>query len=149
MRIVQDEAEAIEVRIDAYLDGLLSPAEAREVERSLIDPAVARALGEALALRELLTTAADEVTPHGLADRIIGAVGVAEAPSSGSGRAGADDVEAADGQGSPTRAALYGASTVKYALGPLSLLGAANADEEEEAPRRRWWHRALGLGRRR
>jgi len=140
MKVVDDRHEAIEVRIDAYLDGLLTPAEARETERLLIDPDVARALGEALALRELLTTAPGEVTPADLAERIIGALGVAESPTVA---ARADDDEV--GEASTARAVLGGVGTVRYALGPLSLLGASNNDEL--APRRRGWLRALGLWR--
>ncbi|MFO0745991.1 MAG: hypothetical protein U1F43_09995 [Myxococcota bacterium] len=68
--------EALELRIDAYLDGLLSVAEARATERMLADPEVGAVLAEAIALRELLAVAPGDAPPDGLEERIIDALGV-------------------------------------------------------------------------
>lgn len=143
MKLVATESgsEALAERIDAYLDGLLTPAETRATERMLADPAVAALLAEALALREVLASGADAPTPPDLAERIIANLGLG-------------DERAPTGEGSVGQAALYGASwmvrgagvsggahavgTVRYALGPLALLGAANEEPVVEKPRK-WW----------
>lgn len=164
--LVESADEALALRIDAYLDGLLSPADTRATERMLAEPEVAARLAEALALREVLGSAADAPTPAGLADRIIGALGLAEGGRAEVARAvgGDADAEGGDERAGVGEVALYGASwmvrgasggggsaragvgAVRYALGPLALLGAANAEEDEEAPPKRSWWR---LGRRR
>ncbi len=62
--------QALEQRIEAYLDGHLGIDEADALERSLSDPETARAFGQALMLRELLRDLPPESPPHGLVDKI-------------------------------------------------------------------------------
>lgn len=153
MKLVETGNESLIERVDAYLDGLLTPAEARATERMLADPEVAALLAEAIALREVPASAADAPTPPGLAERIIAALEL-------EGESAAEPTATSEDASSPGRGALYGASwmvrgagaeggaraaragadALRYALGPLTLLGAAN----EERPRRSWWR----LGRR-
>lgn len=159
MKLVEVGNESLIERVDAYLDGLLSPAEARATERMLVDPEVAALLAEAIALREVLASAADAPTPPDLAERIIASLDVA-ADSDVAAMAevdGATDDDAASvgrsalygaswmvrgaGAEGGARAARAGADALRYALGPLALLGAANAEPVE---RRAWWR----LGRR-
>lgn len=138
------DREALEARLDAYLDGLLSPAETRAVERLLIDPDVAQALAEAIALRELLAAAPDAAPPPDLAERIIAALGVAD-PGADARADAAEVIDLAERRTrlARTRGALYGASwmvrgpvaapagraaiagagTVRFLLGPLGLRG--------------------------
>lgn len=139
----EDRAAAdIAERIDAYLDGLLSPSETRATERLLAQPEGAAALAEALALREILaSTMPGDEPPAGLADRIITALGVE----------GRDLVvvppppeveEKEERSYYGARSAFAGMGTMRYALPPLRLVGG-----EEREDKRPWWRRTL-LGRR-
>lgn len=134
----------LDERIDAYLDGLLSPSETRALERMLVDPEVAAALGEALALREILATTPGDAPPAGLADRIIVALGVegpdlVVVPPLGD---DAEEVEATEERSYyGARSAIAGMGTMRYALPPLRLVG-----DDEPADKRPWWRRTL-LGR--
>jgi anti-sigma factor RsiW len=162
MAMTDKEREALDIRLDAYLDGLLGSAETRETERMLTDPEVSAALVEALALRDILATSEDEAPPEELSERIIEAVGLEAPPleprgathAARPGRArtafnGASWLVRQSGGGgrSGSRAALAGAGTVRYALGPIALVGAGGDDEPP--PRTAWWRTALRLGRRR
>lgn len=69
----------LEMRVEDYLDGMLTPAETRAFEARLVEPEVAALLAEALALRSLLTELPADDVPDGLTDRIEAALGVAEA----------------------------------------------------------------------
>ncbi len=136
---MNDRAE-LDERIDAYLDGLLSPSETRALERMLVRPEVAGALAEALALREILASAPGDEPPAGLADRIIAALGVegpdlsvvpppeAREPSDYYGASGA-------------RSAIAGVGTMRYAF-PLRLVGGSEVEDT-----RPWWRRTLSRRR--
>ena len=141
MKVVTDGSESVVERIDAYLDGLLSPSDARATERMLAEPDVARVLAEALALREVLNDASDAPTPPGLADRIIGALGVGDEERA---------AEAGDGitaESSVGKVALFGASWM--VRGPLVMLPSSADNDDRPAPKQAWWRPVLGLGRRR
>ncbi|MCA9515792.1 MAG: hypothetical protein KC635_12670, partial [Myxococcales bacterium] len=70
---------SLDERVDAYLEGQLSRAEARRLEAELTEPAAAQALAEALALRELLAApSGDDAVPDGLVARIEARLGVDE-----------------------------------------------------------------------
>lgn len=131
------EREALELRLDAYLDGQLSPAETRETERMLVDPDVAAALAEALALREIMTMAA-EAPPEGLADRIIEALGVEAPPAEPYPR------DARGARLARTRNALYGASWMMRPAG-----GVARPGRRAALAGASMVGRALRIGRRR
>ncbi len=62
----------LEIRIEGYLDGVLSPQETLEFEKDLFDPDVAFEFRQALLLRELLRQAPllDDV-PEGLVEKIV------------------------------------------------------------------------------
>jgi len=62
--------ETVDDRIEAYLDGTLSGTEAAALERDLVDPRVARAFAEAVALRELLRMAPPIEPPPALVARL-------------------------------------------------------------------------------
>lgn len=74
----EEEAALLEQRADDYLAGALSAAEVAAFERDLLDPAVARALGEALLIRELMAEVGPEAPPEGLAARIGAALALDE-----------------------------------------------------------------------
>jgi hypothetical protein len=62
-------------RVGAYLDGELSPAEAREVLRRLAaDPAALRNVEELRGVSSLLGLYADEPVPEGFAERVLASV---------------------------------------------------------------------------
>ncbi len=94
----------LELRIEDYLDGVLCPAETDRLERELCEPEAARALGEALMLRELLASAPPHEVPEGLVDRIESELGVA---ISSKGRRGLVPVPGLSG---PASGVLEGAS---------------------------------------
>lgn len=77
-----DSRDALDASIEDYLDGFMTPREAREFEARLTEPLVARALSEALAFRSLLSEMPPEAAPDGLTDRIEAALGVAEVAAS-------------------------------------------------------------------
>lgn len=77
------EPEMLEVRVDRYLEGSMSSAEALRFERDLLQPEVARAFGAELMLRELLETTPQAQPPDHLTAEIEDALRVA---SFGSGR---------------------------------------------------------------
>lgn len=134
---------AIEGQIEEYLDGFMTPREARAFEARLMEPEVARVLSECLALRSLLAELPPSEAPDGLTDRIEAALGVAESEPRRFPR---------------LRAALSGVAWAvkgpsKVAPGEeLAPIGLATAPfgvfrgREKPAPRP-MWKRVLGLGR--
>jgi anti-sigma factor RsiW len=64
----------LDERIERYLDGELPADEVARLERELLEPEVARALSEALMLRELLRDAGPAAPPPYLVDDILVAV---------------------------------------------------------------------------
>jgi hypothetical protein len=64
----------LDERIERYLDGELPADEVARLERELLEPEVARALSEALLLRELLGEAGPAEPPPYLVDDILVAV---------------------------------------------------------------------------
>ena len=62
----------LDLRIEQYLDGDMSPDEARQFESELATPAVARAYDEALLIRTLLKSRVE--VPDGLSERIADAM---------------------------------------------------------------------------
>lgn len=64
------DVDVLDTRAEAYLAGALSPAETREFERDLARPDVARALSQAILLRDLLTGDPVLDVPEGLARRL-------------------------------------------------------------------------------
>jgi anti-sigma factor RsiW len=152
---VDDDQRRCE-RIDAYLEGRLSPAETAAFERELAGPALAAAFAEAIALRDLLAHLPPEVVPAELIDRLA-AIGAAPAaaPSRGGGRVPRFERvrAAAAGASWAVRGPSIGVSSVASSLGgaltPLRLLGNAMtpARREAAAARAPLWRRALGLAR--
>ncbi len=158
---------ALDEQIDAYLDGVMSTAEARALERRFAEVAVADALAEAIAFRDLLTSEIGDDAPAGLADRIIDALGFGEEPAreAVTARTGAtastrgkrrrdrvrDAARLAGGilQGArilaSTRGTKRGAEpepgtawaglgTMRYALGPLAVVGGGASGSEVARP---------------
>jgi len=147
----------LEERVEDYLDGFMSAREIRAFEASLLDPTVAHALAEALALRSLLAGMPPESPPPGLTDRIEAALGVS--PSSPRLAAAHDKparlprvraalAGAAWAFRGPARAAnavgTDGLRTVGYASTPLDLL--RPEPDPETPPRPALWRRVLGFG---
>ena len=148
----------LEERVEDYLDGFMSPREARAFEAALLDPEVARTLHEALALRSLLASLPPEDAPEGLTARIEAALGVAvrgrPAPARDADRVRLPRLRAAlSGAAWAFRGPAHmaqssggdGLRTVGYASTPLSLLR-REEQEQEEAPRPALWRRVLGFG---
>jgi len=138
---------ALEERLDAYLDGLLSPSETRETERMLVRPEVAEVLAEAIAFREVLATAPPLEAPDGLDDRIIKELGLEPQVSprrqrrvTRLGRAPVP-ADASAGRGPrttrPPRGMLSRLGAMQFAFGPLFLLGWGQEDELEKMRRKR------------
>lgn len=139
----------LDERIEDYLDGLMTSREARAFEEALLDPDVATALHEALALRSLLAALPPDDAPEGLTDRIEAALGVTSAAVAA--RARRERVPR-------LRAALAGAAWAFR--GPALLANAAGADgmrtvayaaaplprraPTDDAPRPALWRRVLG-----
>ena len=136
-------------RVEDYLDGFMSPREARAFEHELLDPEVAAALNEALALRTLLATMPPDDVPDGLVARIEAALGLPTAAAAA----------APEHRRLPRlRAAFAGASWAFR--GPAFLANAAGGDgfrtvgyastpltigRTPAPPRPALWRRALGL----
>ncbi len=157
------ESEQLEILVESYLDGLLSPEETALFERRLLEPAVADAFREALMLRALLANMPPDQPPQELVAALEAALvadvrlarkaarmprlraalsgmsWMVRGPAQAIGAASASSGE----QGSPLR---DGLSTMRYALGPLAAGGGVRANQDRARP---WWRRALarGLGR--
>lgn len=150
-----NEDEQLELLVESYLDGLLSPEETAQFERRLLEPAVADAFREALMLRALLADMPPDQAPAELVAALEAAL-VADvrlarkaarmprirAALSGMSwmvRGPAQAIPAASaasgGPGTPVR---DGLSTWRYALGPLATGGGTRAK-----PSRPLWRRVL------
>jgi hypothetical protein len=153
----------LEERAWGYIEGTLEPREVERFERDLFDPEVAQAFSEALMLRELLRSVGPDEAPADLVSDIEEAVlrDVFEAhpearrgwlqPNRGilGGLSWAlrGPTMAFTGSSERTRGALSGVGATRYALGPLADRGRTGSAEPTSPPRRRWWKRALRLGR--
>jgi hypothetical protein len=140
-------------RASRYLEGDLSLAEAVRFEQDLGRPEVARAMAEALILRETLRADPDLAVPEGLADRIaddlVEARPAPETPDAMSAlaalRAGLDVFLQGQGlagqglraTGAGLRESLSGMDTMRYSLGPLAL-------RAPRPTRRPLWRRLIG-----
>ena len=140
---------------DAYLDGLMSSAQARAFERELAAaPRAAEALRAALALREMIASLPPARAPEGLEERIAGALQLspsarAKRPKVLFGRlrsalAGTSwtvrgPAHLLGGVPEGVQPVLAGLSQMRWALGPL----AAGGEARREAPKRPAWRRAL------
>lgn len=153
--------DALEQRLDDYLEGALDAAETRAVERLLADPEVSALLAEALAFRELLGNFPNDAVPVGLEARVFDALGVEDAR-----RVSSRDVRAGDESATgPAQLAFDGAQRairenrrsyggrqafagLKYALRPWALLATRGKDDEDAEPRKpSLLRRALRMGR--
>lgn len=138
----------LDEQVEDYLDGVMTSREARAFEETLLDPHVATALHEALALRSLLAALPPDDAPEGLTDRIEAALGVAT---------GAVTARERQARVPRLRAALSGAAWAFR--GPALLANPAGADgmrtvgyvtsplprrDAEPAPRPALWRRLLG-----
>lgn len=148
-----------EDRADAYLDGLMSREEARAFERDLASaPETARALGVALALREMIGALPPALPPDGLEERIAHALALhaemrPKAPTAPlfrrfrstlsatawTLRGPAHALKGVPGNAQPV---LAGLSQMRWILGPLGARGAETRGEAEKTP---LWRRALAL----
>lgn len=145
-------------RASRYLEGDLSLEEAARFEQDLRHPELARAMAEALLLRETLRADPALAAPEGLADRIADELVQARpapAPAQESDEVSALDLLRAGvgvflrgqglaGQGlratgAGLRAGLSGMDTMRYSLGPL----AYQAPSPRPATRRPLWRRLL------
>lgn len=155
------ESEQLELLVESYLDGLLSPQQAAQFERRLLEPAVADAFRESLMLRALLADMPPDQAPEELVAALEAALvtdvrlarkaarmprlraalsgmsWMVRGPAQAIGATGG----AQGGQGDPVR---HGLSTLRYALGPLATGGRSPS----RSPRS-WWRRALARGLRR
>jgi anti-sigma factor RsiW len=141
----------LDMRIEAYLDGTLSPEETRAFEAELAAPAVSRAFSEALLIRTLFRSPVE--LPEGLVDRVAQAIGAAAAEETGAPEARQGTVRAVlgslewivrgpamavpprSGTGSAT---LSGLRTIRFALAPVNLLFAGKEKSEQQSPLKRW-----------
>jgi len=154
------EEERLELLVESYLDGHLSPEETAGFERRLLEPAVAEAFGDALMLRALLADMPPDQAPDELLASLEKAL-VADArlarrarmPRLRAALSGMSWMVRGPAQAIPTAAAASGGqgatvrsglSTMRYALGPLAASGPTRA-----RPSLPWWRRALARGLRR
>jgi len=149
-----------EERADAYLDGLMSREETRAFERDLTSvPETAKALGLALALREMIVALPPTRPPDGLEEKIARALALqAEAKpkkqkalfrrfraalfaTSWTVRGPVHALSGVPGNAQP---ALAGFSQVRWMLGPFGASGGAPRREVAKKP---LWLRALAFVR--
>jgi anti-sigma factor RsiW len=76
-------------RVEAYLDGTLSPEDAAAFERELATPGNAEAFRRSLAIRTLLAAAPVPQAPDGLEERVIASLGLGRRPGTARTAAGA------------------------------------------------------------
>jgi len=154
------ESEQLELLVESYLDGLLSPEETAQFERRLLEPVVADTFREALMLRALLADMPPDQPPEELVAALEAAL-VADvrlarkaarmprlrAALSGMSwmvRGPAQAIGATgSASGAPVTPVRDGLSTMRFALGPLAG-GLGRAQQP-----RSWWRRALARGLRR
>ncbi len=152
--------EELELLVESYLDGQLGPEETALFERRLLEPAVAKAFGEALMLRALLADMPPDQAPEELMASLEAALvadvrlarKAARMPRLRAALTGmswmvggpAQAVQAAsaasNAQPTPMRGGL---STMRYALGPLAV------GNQPKAPSKPLWRRLLARGLRR
>jgi hypothetical protein len=155
------ELEQIELLVESYLDGLLSPQDTARFERRLLEPAVADAFREALLIRQLLADMPPDQPPAELVasleaalvahpDLVRKAMRLPRLRAALSGmswmvRGPALALPAAaaarGGSQAPVR---EGLSTLRYALGPLAV-----GSGQRKPAGRSWLRRILALGLRR
>lgn len=152
----------LDERIERYLDGELPTSESFALERELVEPAAAAALGAALFLREALRESGPTKPPAGLEERILQSLalrpattvhdperarGWSAARSAAEGllyawRGPAMAASGLSAGGAGTRGTLAGLSAARWALGPLAPTAAQRPEPEESAPAP-WWRRLL------
>ncbi|TNF30258.1 MAG: hypothetical protein EP329_14015 [Deltaproteobacteria bacterium] len=152
-------AMTLEERVDAYLDGLMTRAEARQLEAELTEPAVGRVLAEAIALRELLAEAGPDLPPEGLMERIEASLGVdphtelLTAPRKPERRRRFETLRSVLGgfawtvrgpalAAAPAQSASGGLKTLGYTVAPIEALR-----RHDPAPPRPMWKRVLRIGK--
>ena len=144
-------SQKLEERIDAYLEGALSPEEADRFERELLDPEVAGLFAEALMLREMLASMPPDQPPEELIEQIEATLEVeraeeaARAPRFGRTRAALEGFSwmyrgPAMAVGSGGRETVSGLGTIRYALGPLNRPA---KPKTEKPPKKPLWRRIL------
>lgn len=153
--------QELDLLIEDYLDGFLSPRETNRFERKLVRSDVQTAFAEALALRDLLRSAGPDCPPSGLMEQIEETIitarpkkekrtrwfGATRTALSGMTWAVRGPALALSSQPTGTRETLSGLGTIRYTLGPLTQISA----DAQDKPRRRsgWFRRVIGLGRKR
>jgi len=144
-------SQKLEERIDAYLEGALSPEEAERFEQELLDPQVAGLFAEALMLREMLAGMPPDQPPGELIELIEESLDVqraedaAQVPRFGRTRAVLSAMSwmyrgPAMAVAPGGREALSGMGTIRYALGPLNRPA---KPKEEKKPKKPLWRRVL------
>jgi anti-sigma factor RsiW len=144
-------SQELEERIDAYLEGALSPEEAERFEQELLDPEVAGLFAEALMLREMLASAPPDGPPEDLIGLIEATLEVERAeeaetaPRFGRTRAVLSGMSwmyrgPAMAVAPGSREAISGMGTVRYALGPLNRPAKPKPDKPPKKP---LWRRIL------
>lgn len=147
---------SIEDRIEAYLDGDLSPEQTLEMERALARPEVAGALSRALMVRELLRSAPPDFPPADLLAGLHTLVQDELADGSGGQEAVAERLRfprlraaltgaswslrgpaLAVASSPAARSTLAGLSTVRNALGPLASRSGGGAGAASPKDQRR------------
>ena len=144
-------SQKLEERIDAYLEGALSPEEAERFEQELLDPEVAGLFAEALMLREMLASAPPDQPPEELIELIEASLEVERAeeaepvPRFGRTRAVLSSMSwmyrgPAMAVAPGGREAISGMGTIRYALGPLNRTA---KPKPEKPPKKPLWRRIL------
>jgi anti-sigma factor RsiW len=148
-------SQKLEERIDAYLEGALSPEEAYRFEQELLDPEVAGLFSEALMLREMLASMPPDQPPEELIELIEATLEVERAeeaepvPRFGRTRAALSGFSwmyrgPAMAVGPGGRETISGLGTIRYALGPLNRPSKPKA---EKPPKKPLWRRLLRRGK--
>lgn len=143
--------QKLEERIDAYLEGALSPEEADRFEQELLDPEVSGLFAEALMLREMLASMPPDRPPEELIGMIEASLEVeraeeaARAPRFGRTRAVLSGMSwmyrgPAMAVAPGGREAYSGMGTIRYALGPLNRPSKPKAEKPRKKP---LWRRIL------
>ena len=154
----------LELRIEGYLDGSLSPDETCLVEEDLARPEVAQAFREALLIRTLFRSPI--TVPEGLVDRMVETMGVAvkeaafekRESKTGSFRSVLDSMGWAvrgpammfrsdQSSQSGISGLTTGLGTVRYSLAPVDAVRQPRESQRNkpEPKRRVWWRRMLGV----
>lgn len=149
-------SEELELLVESYLDGQLSPADTAAFERRLLEPAVSEAFGEALMLRALLADMPPDQAPEELVASLEAALvadvrlaqKAARLPRLRAAMSGLSWMVRGPAQALPAAAAATstqpsavrgGMSTLRYALGPLG----QGQRQAAATPSKPWWRRLL------